>query len=172
MGAGVRRMDGPVGVFAADGHRPGELRQQHRQSEHDAGVAGEPIRCRSISRRRDTARRSSTRTTADFTGATTPARRWDSTIFSTSASFADAPREGRYVSDVAVAARIEEELRRAAEPTFLFCVTMENQGRGTTQTPPPIAPFTTQPRLSPASHLVLCAVPAPSAQRRSNDSAA
>jgi hypothetical protein len=68
-------------------------------------------------------------------------------------SFEGAPREGRYVSDLAVAARIEEELRRAAEPTFLFCITMENHGPWNDKTPPTMAPFTVRPELSPASHL-------------------
>jgi hypothetical protein len=68
-------------------------------------------------------------------------------------SFEGAPREGRYVSDVAVAARIEEELRRAEEPTFLFCITMENHGPWDDKTPPAMPPFTVRPQLSPASHL-------------------
>ena len=67
--------------------------------------------------------------------------------------FAGAPREGRYVSDVAVAARIEEELRQAVEPTFLYCVTMENHGPWDDAVAPPTPPFTTQPHLSPEGNL-------------------
>ena len=67
-------------------------------------------------------------------------------------SFADAPREGLYVSDAAVTTRVVEELRRADRPTFLFCVTMENHGPWNQKTPPPMAPFTVRPELSPASH--------------------
>jgi phosphoglycerol transferase MdoB-like AlkP superfamily enzyme len=67
--------------------------------------------------------------------------------------FADAPREGQYVSDVAVAERIEEELRTAAEPTFLYCVTMENHGPWDEEVAPAMPPFTTQPRLSPEGNL-------------------
>jgi hypothetical protein len=68
-------------------------------------------------------------------------------------SFEGAPREGRYISDLAVAARIEEELRRATAPSFLFCITMENHGPWDDKTPPIMAPFTVRPELSPASHL-------------------
>lgn len=57
------------------------------------------------------------------------------------------------MSDVAIAARIEEELRRAAEPTFLYCVTMENHGPWDDEVAPPTPPFTTQPRLSAEGHL-------------------
>jgi phosphoglycerol transferase MdoB-like AlkP superfamily enzyme len=67
--------------------------------------------------------------------------------------FAEAPRAGRYVSDVAIAARIEEELRTATEPAFLYCVTMENHGPWDEAVAPPTPPFTTQPRLSPEGHL-------------------
>jgi phosphoglycerol transferase MdoB-like AlkP superfamily enzyme len=67
--------------------------------------------------------------------------------------FAGAPREGLYVSDVAIAARIEGELRRAAEPTFLYCVTMENHGPWDDEVAPPTPPFSTEPRLSPQGHL-------------------
>jgi Sulfatase len=67
--------------------------------------------------------------------------------------FAGAPREGLYVSDVAIAARIEEELRDAAEPAFLYCVTMENHGPWDDEAAPLMPPFTTQPPLSPAGHL-------------------
>jgi hypothetical protein len=67
--------------------------------------------------------------------------------------FAKAPREGLYVSDVAIAARIEEELRRAAEPTFLYCLTMENHGPWDDEVAAPTPPFTTQPRLSREGHL-------------------
>jgi len=63
-------------------------------------------------------------------------------------SFPEAPREGKYISDLAVAARIEEEMRRADAPTFLFCVTMENHGPRTPGIVPGMAPFTTRPPLS------------------------
>lgn len=66
--------------------------------------------------------------------------------------FGDAPREGRYVSDPAVATRVAEELRRATEPTFLFCITMENHGPWHGKEPPPMAPFTVRPQLTPESH--------------------
>ena len=63
--------------------------------------------------------------------------------------FAGAPREGLYVSDVAVAARIEEELRQAAgADVFVSASRWRITGRGTTRSPPPTPPFTTQPRLS------------------------
>lgn len=68
--------------------------------------------------------------------------------------FAGAPREGLYVSDVAIAERIEEELRQATEPTFLHCVTMENHGPWDGELAEPLTSgFTTQPRLSPQGHL-------------------
>jgi hypothetical protein len=67
--------------------------------------------------------------------------------------FAEAPREGLYISDVAVADRIEQELRQASEPTFLYCVTMENHGPWDDAAAPPTPPFTTQPRLSPEGNL-------------------
>ena len=67
--------------------------------------------------------------------------------------FAGAPREGLYVSDVAIATRIEEELRRATEPTFLYCVTMENHGPWDDEVAPPTPPFSTEPRLSREGHL-------------------
>jgi hypothetical protein len=67
--------------------------------------------------------------------------------------FADAPREGLYVSDVAIAQRIERELRQATEPTFLYCVTMENHGPWEGELDPSTLPFTTRPRLSPHGHL-------------------
>jgi hypothetical protein len=67
--------------------------------------------------------------------------------------FADAPREGLYVSDVAIAERIERELRQAAEPTFLYCVTMENHGPWDGKIDPSMPPFTTRPHLSPQGHL-------------------
>lgn len=66
-------------------------------------------------------------------------------------SFTNAPCEGRYVSDVAVAERVERELREAVRPTFLFCVTMENHGPWSTKTPAPTEPFTTEPPLSETS---------------------
>jgi hypothetical protein len=65
--------------------------------------------------------------------------------------FAGAPREGRYISDAAVAERIAAELQNADRPTFLFCVTMENHGPWCQKTPLNIAPFTVQPELSPAN---------------------
>ena len=83
-----------------------------------------------------------------------------------------APREGLYVSDVAIAARIEEELRQAAEPTFLYCVTMENHGPWDDEVAPPMPPFSTEPRLSPQGHLSFRPLPPPSAQRRQHDSPA
>jgi hypothetical protein len=67
--------------------------------------------------------------------------------------FADAPREGKYVSDVAVASRIEQELREAASPTFLFCVTIENHGPWDEEVLLPTAPYTVQPKLSAESCL-------------------
>jgi phosphoglycerol transferase MdoB-like AlkP superfamily enzyme len=68
--------------------------------------------------------------------------------------FVGAPREGQYVSDVAVAARIEQELHQATSPTFLFCVTIENHGPwdDSEALPETMELFTTQPRLRPASH--------------------
>ncbi len=69
-------------------------------------------------------------------------------------SFAGAARDGRFVSDLAVGARIEEELRRARQPTFLFCVTMENHGPFEPAAAPPAEPFTTAPPLSPAARAV------------------
>ena len=69
--------------------------------------------------------------------------------------FAEARAKGEYVSDVAIAARIEEELRKADGPTFLYCVTMENHGPWDEESLPPMPPFTTQPPLSPGgpSHI-------------------
>jgi hypothetical protein len=68
-------------------------------------------------------------------------------------SFADAPREGKYIADAAVASRIELELQQAEQPTFLFCITMENHGPWDDKTPPETAPFTVRPELSPVNHL-------------------
>ena len=70
-------------------------------------------------------------------------------------TFYNAAREGRYVSDDAVAARIEKELRQADRPTFLFCITMENHGPWDGETLPPQPPFTTRPPLSDASREAL-----------------
>jgi phosphoglycerol transferase MdoB-like AlkP superfamily enzyme len=43
-------------------------------------------------------------------------------------SFTGAARFGPYISDVAVAAMVEDLLRAATEPTFVFVITMENHG--------------------------------------------
>jgi hypothetical protein len=66
-------------------------------------------------------------------------------------SFSNAPLEGRYVSDIAVAARIEDELQGASDPIFLFCITMENHGPWEENGHPGSEAFTVQPPLSPAS---------------------
>jgi hypothetical protein len=68
-------------------------------------------------------------------------------------SFAGAPREGRYIADAAVAARIEQELASAMQPTFLFGITIENHGPWDEKTPPDMPPFAVRPQLSPANHL-------------------
>ena len=152
LGAGVRRMDGPLGVFASDGHQPGEFRQQRRQPEHDARaernafpaetsqVAGIPHDDHPPARPPLLRARQRLR----VAGIRPIPRR---------ARLRRGPREGLYVSDVAIAARIEEELRRAAEPTFLYCVTMENHGPWDDEVAPPTPPFSTEPRLSPEGHL-------------------
>jgi hypothetical protein len=43
-------------------------------------------------------------------------------------AFADAPRVGPYVGDIALGARLLAEVRARRAPLFLFCVTMENHG--------------------------------------------
>ena len=43
-------------------------------------------------------------------------------------AFAEAPRVGPYVGDVALGARLLAEVRARRAPLFLFCVTMENHG--------------------------------------------
>ncbi|MGH8693872.1 MAG: LTA synthase family protein, partial [Burkholderiales bacterium] len=43
-------------------------------------------------------------------------------------SFADAPRDGPYVADAAVARKIGETLRGSNRPVFVFAITMENHG--------------------------------------------
>jgi hypothetical protein len=43
-------------------------------------------------------------------------------------AFADAPRVGPYVGDVALGERLLAEVRDRPTPLFLFCVTMENHG--------------------------------------------
>lgn len=42
--------------------------------------------------------------------------------------FADAPRVGPYVGDIALVERVLAEIRARTGPLFLFCVTMENHG--------------------------------------------
>ncbi|KAA0123827.1 LTA synthase family protein [Methylobacterium sp. P1-11] len=43
-------------------------------------------------------------------------------------AFAEAPRVGPYVGDIALGARLLAEVRARQTPLFLFCVTMENHG--------------------------------------------
>ncbi|MDP4004131.1 LTA synthase family protein [Methylobacterium sp. NEAU K] len=45
-----------------------------------------------------------------------------------SEAFAEAPRVGPYVGDVALGERLLDEVRERSTPLFLFCVTMENHG--------------------------------------------
>ncbi len=75
-------------------------------------------------------------------------------VFLDERSFLGAARDGTYVSDLAVAARIEEELRRAEQPTFLFCITMENHGPCEPSPAPEAEPFATDPPLGPAARAV------------------
>ena len=63
--------------------------------------------------------------------------------------FGDAPRDGVFISDLAVSARIGQEIGGATEPTFLFCATMENHGPYQPGIVPGMAPFSTQPPLGP-----------------------
>jgi phosphoglycerol transferase MdoB-like AlkP superfamily enzyme len=44
------------------------------------------------------------------------------------ADFLDAPHDGPYVADTAVTRKIADVLDRAARPTFVFAITMENHG--------------------------------------------
>lgn len=52
-------------------------------------------------------------------------------------AFADAPRTGPYVGDLAVARKIAEIVEHALEPVFVFAITMENHGPLHLETPHP-----------------------------------
>lgn len=43
-------------------------------------------------------------------------------------AFADAPKDGPYIADVALTAKIREVLNDASRPLFIFAITMENHG--------------------------------------------